>query len=235
MPAIRTLCKSFQTPSAAPHIYVGVSSIVQHLQAQTSSTAILAQKRARRSSSDTPTITKVPSFEEKQIPALIAVVALFTFASLSPTAPSADEYRAQKELAVTTLLRVAPKEPPTRDEMSEDVELFLREAQNGWLDMEWYRNLKERERADELDADNGDGADEGGREEDDEVLVRLKARKDRKAVSGFDNGHVPRRGGMMTAATDWLSEERRADYRLWKAKIIREIERIEKEQGKAGT
>jgi origin recognition complex subunit 6 len=239
MPAIRELCKGFKKPSAAPHVFVGVFSILKLLQEQTSSTAILSRKRARRSSGNTPK-TQILSFDDKQIPALIAVVAIYTLSVLSPQDfEGGEEYKKKRELAVEILLRIAPEDSTTEDEMSDDVELFLREAQNGWLDMEWYQNLLDQSKADELDNEaSGPASDDRDKErEDEEGSMSMQVnRSNHKEANGVkEDGRLSTRagGGMMTPATDWLSEEKKRDFRQWKAKFLVELDRVEKGKRKS--
>jgi origin recognition complex subunit 6 len=238
MPAIRTLCKAFKKPAAAPHIFVGVSSILKLLREQTSAAALPSLKRVRRSTGSIPT-SKVIPFDDNQIPVLIIVVAIYALSVLSPQDfEGGEEYKKKKELAVNTILRVAPEDSTTVEETSNDVELFLREAQNGWLEMEWYQNLTQQSRADELDEEmNGHNSeDEDERGEDNEDPVSRQSRTKRKGVNGInDDENLSKRtgGGMMTPATDWLSEERKKEYRLWKSKFLIELDRAEKGKVKA--
>jgi origin recognition complex subunit 6 len=240
MHAIRQLCKAFKKPSAAPHVFVGVSTILKLLQEQMNSPATQSRKRVRRSPGDTPN-TKLFSFHDNQIPALIAVVAIYTLSVLSPQDfEGGEEYKKKKGLAIRTLLPLAPDESTTEDAISDDIELFLREAQNGWLDMEWYQNLTDQWRADDL---TNEANDHGSVEEDeDEDEAREEAdgeatRRSRKAAHGInENGNLSKRvgGGMMTPATDWLSDEKRREYMRWKAKFLVELERAEKGKSKLG-
>lgn len=236
MPAIRTLCKEFKEPTATPHVFVGVSSILKLLQEQTSSTAILARKRAKKTLGDV-TISKITSFDEKQLPALIAVIALYTVSLIAKNAPTAQQYVKKKQLAIDTLLAAAPKDGQTsKDDMSEDIEIFLREARNGWVDMEWYTNLRaqllpeecEQEEEDVQSAANeaeldDEAVDTLEQEDGEEEPVRRRVlRKSANAANGAGDVGVSQRGigGMMTPETDYLSPEKREEYQGWKAGVL---------------
>ncbi|KAF2401523.1 hypothetical protein EJ06DRAFT_475930 [Trichodelitschia bisporula] len=98
----------------------------------------------------------------------------------------------------------------------------MRQAQSGWLDMDWYRNLRNVDREDAVNAGS-----EGGPmdvDEDDRDL-----RRKRKQVADGDTEDIAnqRSGTMMVGATRWLSERQKEDYREWKSRILAEMERVE--------
>ena len=96
------------------------------------------------------------------------------------------------------------------------IEDLLREAENGWLDMEWYHNLPEPVAQSEEVAKDANGDVEVGDEAEE------------RPVQSLD---VPQRGfgSMMTDTTDYLSEHRRAEYKRWKTGIMKRIAKIERQ------
>lgn len=118
--------------------------------------------------------------------------------------------------------------PPSNDaEMVEDIEAFMRKAQDGWLDMEWYQNVPQPESA-------GAGIQEVGDSED--GLTRRTAktplrRQEKHAKRSGDDfggaGLLPGLGTMFQPAIDWLSDERRASYIDWKNGIMHRLQVIE--------
>ena len=204
MPTIRALCRALATPTAAPHVYAGVSSVSR----LAASPATPSRKRPRRSS--IAATAAVPS-----LPALIAVLAFYTLSALSDAAPDETEYLAQRETAVRVLRAHVP--PPALEDADADgpdplvpeIERLMREAKaGGWLEMEWFRNVVPGWADGQGERDAEDEAGEGESEAGDIMVQR-----------GF--------GAMVTDATDWLSEGRRREYAVWKKGILRRMREIE--------
>lgn len=235
MTVIRTLCKALKTPAAAPHVFTGVSSILSAVKERENAAGTPSRKRARLLSAATATeaTTITPLFEEERIPALIAVVTMYTLSALT-SPPSAAEYILLRQTVVKTLLKSVPVIKSDETELIDNIETFMREAQKGWLEMEWYQNIQ---RVSDLESDSEDiGGDEGaGKEEGGPVTSKVSRRREKQKTNQLDNSAAPKRafGTMMTDATDWLSDDRRADYHQWKANIIKRIEKLEKESQKA--
>ena len=221
MSAIRSVCKTFRIPYAAPHIFVGVSSIAKSIREQQAAvTNTPAKRRARKSTGTDEVSPVVAAFDEIHIPALMVVVAFFTRSHLLG-APQAEEYAVQRAEAITAISKVVPddvaKDEETTITMIEDL---LREAENGWLDMEWYHNLPEP-------------VAEAEEEVDDNERANTTEEGEGRPVQTLQ---VPKRGfgSMMTDATDYLSDERQTEYKRWKTGVLRRIAQIEKQgKGKA--
>lgn len=226
MPAIRSVCKAFRIPHAAPNVYVGVSSIGKVIgEQQQAAASTPAKKRARRSAGTESVSGIVSAFDETHIAALIVVVAFFTRSHLLG-APQPDEYTTQRATAIQAVNKAVPEGLLQDEEATISmVEGLLREAENGWLDMEWYHNLPEPDVAAENPGQNANRDTNSVAEDDDE--------EEDRPVQSLE---VPKRGSgsMMTDATDYLSDERRAEYKRWKSGIMKRIAQIEKEaKGKA--
>jgi origin recognition complex subunit 6 len=217
MPTIRSLCKALEIPYTAPHVYVGVSSISRVIREQQASvTSTPSKKRVRRTTGNDAISTVVSEFEEAHVPALIVVVGFFTLSHLQGP-PRPEDYVKLRKKAVDAVTRSTPDEVRKDDDSTiAAVEALLREAENGWLDMEWYQNLPQPV------ADSGEATDETNGaatefvEDEERPIQRLELPK-----RGF--------GSMMTDTTDWLSDERRADYRHWKAGILNKIALVQKQ------
>jgi origin recognition complex subunit 6 len=244
MSIIRALCKVLKAPAAAPHVFAGVSSILKAIKETTSGAGTPSRKRARRVSAESSTtFATTSSFEEKDIPALIAVVTMYTLSKLI-AAPSTEEYKALRQTAVKTLQKSVPGLNLDEGELVDSIEAFMREAQKGWLEMDWYLNipyLGSESNSEDANSVNGNGTVHGDDDdlnvEDDEGLVTKKTsrRREKSRAGASDISVAPNRafGTMVTDATDWLSDDRRKDYRQWKAKILKQIERVEREAEKA--
>ncbi|TLD34798.1 origin recognition complex subunit 6-domain-containing protein [Venturia nashicola] len=234
MTAIRTLCQALKTPNAAPHVFTGVSTVLNTIKERENDPGPPLRKRPRLLSAPAAneTATPAPTFEAKRIPALIAVVTMYTLSALTAP-PSPEEYTALRDTAIKSLLKSVPEIKSDTTELVVDIEAFMREATNGWLEMEWYQNIQPAQYSeDEVEQNLGDDGDE---EEDDEggaVATKASRRREQQKNNRTNNLAAPKRafGTMMTDATDWLSDERRANYRQWKSKIVQQIDKIEKDR-----
>ena len=157
MTVIRTLCKALKTPAAAPHVFTGVSSILSAIK-EKANAGTPARKRPRLLSAEAATeaAPATPIFEEKRIPALVAVVTMYTLSALT-SPPSPEEYLSLRQTAVKTLLKSVPGIDSDETEIIDDIETFMREAQNGWLEMEWYQNIQPPASDSDNEAEEKDG------------------------------------------------------------------------------
>ena len=231
MPAIRALCKSFKKPEAVPHVFAGVSSVLKAYGTDADELELQltpSRRRTRPSSAVESPITGV-GIDEERITALIAVITFYTLSELEE-APDKDEYLNQRRLAVETLAKFGPHRSRDDKYMIADIERFMREAQNGWLDMDWYRNILDDRRVNA--SITGEGAQASEDELADGVDEHMRSRSNK---AGGQESKVPLRGGfgtMFSDAVDWLSEDRKADYVRWKRKILAEIAEMEKKQAR---
>jgi len=225
MPAIRALCKTFKKPEAAPHVFAGVSSVLKAHRTDADELELQhtpSRKRKRPSGAVGVPVTNV-SIGEEHITALITVITFYTLSELEE-APDKEEYLNQRKLAVETLAMFEPGRPRARKHMIADIELFMREAQNGWLDMDWYRNILYDRRA------NGSMAEDEAQSSEDELADGIDEAICMSNAAGAQESEVPIRRGfgtMFSDAVDWLSEDRKADYIQWKKKILAKIAEIE--------
>ncbi|TDZ74650.1 Origin recognition complex subunit 6 [Colletotrichum trifolii] len=84
-------------------------------------------------------------------------------------------------------------------------------GERDWLEADWYRSLGDVVEAGKAIADSrGEGAD-----------------------GGFKMGPVRRADTMFQERYDYLSEKRRREYRIWKERILRRIDALEKEGAEA--
>lgn len=123
MPSIRLLCTALNAPTAPPHIFAGVSSVL------TLSPPIPPTSPARNS-----TNTKLP--------ALIIAIALIVYTRLSGTATPAREYARQKSLGLAVLAESTPKDVAQNEPV--DVDAWFREIRDrGWTQCDWFANVPE--------------------------------------------------------------------------------------------
>ena len=160
---------------------------------------------------------------EEHITALIAVITFYTLSELGE-APEKEEYLNQRKLAVETLAMFEPRRPRDEKYMIADIELFMREAQNGWLDMDWYRNIFEIRANRSIAEDETQSSEDEIADDVDDVMGMSNEAAAQKGEASIRGGF----GTMFSDTVDWLSEDRKADYVQWKKKILAKIAEIEK-------
>ncbi|KAK4693115.1 origin recognition complex subunit 6, partial [Lecanoromycetidae sp. Uapishka_2] len=217
MPAIRHLCKQLGAPAAPHHIFAGVSSIVS---------------------------TNPP--DEVKIPALIIAIYSFVTTRLSGTPFPSAKYPQLRSQGLDIVKATMGDDVVSADVGHADVDHCMREVKNQrWTEMDWFENIP---------AGVGVGGDEvivddiGDDLDDEETgeghLLPIKRReidRDHSApqdylqaglgtmVGSFDCSHRSRlRYLQMQDRVDYLSDDRRREYREWKKKILLQIDELEK-------
>ncbi|KAL8682232.1 MAG: hypothetical protein Q9186_001691 [Xanthomendoza sp. 1 TL-2023] len=211
MKAIRGLCKRLDAPAAPPHVFAGVSSI-------------LTTPRPFEQSVE---VDEMEVFRSMSVEALIITVYFFVRTRLSGVQLDPKTYLTQKDEALTIMSELRGHEESSAALKSTDVENWMREVKRGrWTELDWFANVKEGaglgvddsriEHEHDSDGSNVDG---------DEALVHRK----RKAggLAAEKPYPQPGLGTMMLARIDYLSDEKRADYRLWKKNVLARIEQME--------
>jgi origin recognition complex subunit 6 len=215
-PTIRGLCKELEAPAAAPHILAGVTTIL------TLPSPALSNDRDNQRED-----------KKDKMPALIAAVYFFVGTRLSGRETSGQEYVSQRKgvLSALTKLREDQQlseklrlkaEDGTEWEGWEkvgtkDVDAWLLEiSTRGWLKLDWFENIVEGAGVEVED-------NSGHVEEDGEPYPPM-------AGEGNENKNVLQSGlgTMMQDRVDYLSEKKRAEYRIWKQGILKRIKDIER-------
>ncbi|OAL50443.1 hypothetical protein IQ07DRAFT_611376 [Pyrenochaeta sp. DS3sAY3a] len=210
MPAIRTLVRSFNYPSAAPHIYTGVESILPLLIRMSAATADTPTKRSQRPTT-TPSASST-TLTECRILSLIAMIFLYVFTRMKDEDVSPDEYNELREKAVNTLLEVATEGTTTYDDLSSETEQMMPLAQEeGWLQMEWFMNIMP------LGGDAMEGVEM-------DIVGPVASTKKGIKTGGSDYIGL---GTMMQDASDYLGERQQEDYLRWKEEIMARVHEIE--------
>jgi origin recognition complex subunit 6 len=209
MPAIRVLARTFAHPAVSPHVYTGVESLLPLL-AQLSSGAETPSARSRRSTAPLPAVSEI------KLCSLVVAVFLYVLVRVLDAEVTAEQYDLQRDLAVRTLLSAADvKSVESAHLVTETEEMMATAQQEGWLEMEWFLNVVLGE--------------EGG-EEMEGVEKTLPAQgsgsTSRKRRMGGGSAYVGL-GTMLQEATDYLGEQRREEYKTWKAGIMARCEELE--------
>jgi origin recognition complex subunit 6 len=213
--AVRALCKELNAPAAVPHVLAGV-------------TTILTQRSPFLGNCEE---NLLEDKKDKQ-PALIAAVYCFVGTRMSGRETNGVEYVAQRKLMLTTLKQFGEDEAIAErirkkwkgkkdmewegweDVTAKDVDSWLLHiSSRGWLSLDWFENIVE-----------GSGLGPNGNPGDGAVLAT--------ETGAADWNKDPQQRGpgtMMQDRVDYLSEKKRADYKVWREHIIAKIEEMEKE------
>lgn len=231
MPAIRALCAALKRPDASPHVFAGVSSVLKAKQDEMDTPS---RKRKRKSDDNASPVGREKTSKEDITP-LIAVIAFYTISELDE-APEANEYVRQRKLAINTLAKFDPRGRHDENEITAQIENMMREAQNGWLDMDWYRNILKNSDMNVEDDELAFAIVENEVMEDElaqegYVVPRGEERK-RRTQNSEDTVLRGGFGSMFNDSTDWLSDARKADYVRWKSRILLEVKRVQREQSR---
>ena len=227
MPAVRALCKALKWPEAAPHVFAGISSVLKAQKELQTEMRTPSRKRKRIYGNSADDIARA-RITEGDYTALITVIVFYTISKLDVASEPHDSVQ-QRRLAIKTLAKYDSQQAQQEDDAIANIERLTQEAQNGWLDMEWYRNISKND-----DANGNDAAEVSHSVEDelaDDSDAVITGRQAKKLMA--DDGTTSFRGGLGTMfndSTDWLSEARKADYVAWKSRIISEINAIESDQ-----
>ncbi|KAK4984809.1 hypothetical protein LTR50_006379 [Elasticomyces elasticus] len=244
MPTIRHLCKAFDTPSAAPHVYAGARSVLQlrrsgHELSPQRTQARAAKRRRGESDVDTAPLA-AGAIAEHRIPALLIVLYMYTAARLRGEQMGGQDYILRRAQAVEAVRQLAIGKDLSDEELIADIEAFLREATStGWLEMEWYWNIPVNGTGEEDDAGQASDvyAEDEERARQDDLPMRvpktpLKTRVgdvDGSAESVGSAGLQAGLGTMFQDKVDWLGEERRRRFTVWRKDVMRKIREIEGE------
>lgn len=232
MPLIRHLCKALDVPEAAPHVFAGVTSV---LQATESNQSIAPPTKKRRTSDKSK---KPEPIAVVNIPAL--TLALFSAVCGrmrgEEIAEDAEFFDKAVELTKDFCQKSGKPHGLVLDEttdMKHAIKEFNERFEDEWQSMEWYQNVPS------LEANAGAAYDAEESEDDEEsTVVKRPAktplrRKEKHGRSEKDDlgaaGLLPGLGTMFQPAIDWLSDERRADYAQWKKDLLRRATVIEQE------
>ncbi|RDW72108.1 hypothetical protein BP5796_08142 [Coleophoma crateriformis] len=224
VPVIRLLCRESDAAKAMPHVLAGVESLLTLPCPEIEETP---RKRARFSKGNEAERQGSEEIIRGKIPALIAAIYVYVEEKLSGGDFEAKAMKVQRRKALKIVQQSRSDEALVarfgedwtewEDLDEEDVDKWLQElATKGWVHMDWYENIQSGSGLD-LDPDAYDDGDGDG-EDDGREGLRIGMRR------GL--------GTMMQHRVDYLSEERREDYKQWKAAVLVKIDELL--QAKAG-
>ncbi|EME81609.1 uncharacterized protein MYCFIDRAFT_99649, partial [Pseudocercospora fijiensis CIRAD86] len=219
---VRTICQSTSTSKAAPHIFVGARAVKAEIESRAAPPQTEPESRSKRrrktpqsaksAKSAPPPPSEVPETKpEIKWPALILALHTITCARMRGLPISNSDVHTMKREALEKVLE-SHYAGAGKKELETDLGFYILEAEDsGWLEMEWYENIPEG------------GKEKGGGKEGREVEGGGGGGRRRGNAAGLEYGL----GTMFSPEVDWLSEERREEFRAWKEGILKRIEGIE--------
>lgn len=232
MPMVRHICKSFGTPEAASHVYAGAASVIRLREAASDASETGSKKRKLSSGDSATTKTSEYAIPEDQLSALIVVLYLYVSTRMLNLETDQDRYlqrRAQGIAAIHSCYKTHISNLPVIQDDSSivtSIEQFMRAAQDGWLEMEWFQNVPEPDTADVDMQEIQDSEDEGPKRPT-RTPVRRQEKHAKRDVDLGGAGLQIGLGTMFQPAIDWLSDERRESYKEWKSDIMMRLEAME--------
>ncbi|KAE8356328.1 origin recognition complex, subunit 6 [Aspergillus coremiiformis] len=251
MTSIRNVCKTLSTPAPRtstwsrppisrtlpPHMFAGVSSILYFIS--------LGNKEDTLGEETADFVEPILSAKDKEndedykemVEALI--VAVYFLALARRRSSSSDEEGETKKLDKKTFSEMRQTAlvslglPSTERRHREDVDQWIAVIMHqGWAnEKEWFENIPQ---AGELDGDAAYLSDADGYNERDDQIKSAKRQKPmpsgpfRPAKQSSKKGLLPGLGTMMQDRVDWLSDDRKEDYLVWKAAVLARIDQMEK-------
>lgn len=220
MKAVRRLCTTFEARGAIPHLYAGVCSVSKAgmlggtTSKDTMSVASISRAKNARPSGQTSHPGAGEPIPEERIPGLIIALFIYVRVRLSGESLSPEQFLKFSYKAIDVLREVEEIKERTIKQMKLDVNQFTREAQKGWLKLEWYKNIEP-----------GSGLS-GERPERD---WDIDEDGDVDIAESSANAYTPEMmgaGNMMQGQVNYWSEEARRDFEGWKEEIMKRIETI---------
>ncbi|KAK8227726.1 origin recognition complex subunit 6-domain-containing protein [Phyllosticta paracitricarpa] len=208
MPLIRTLCKTLDAPAAVPHVYAGLRSVLR----LTSSSSSLPSSGTRGRPTREAARAKSGGgggVAEGDIAALVVALVFFVSVRMAGRATGKAEHDARRNKAAAVLMDGGYANGVDDKALAKQIDdMVARAGEQKWVD-----ETQEQRRRSSAAAGGGDK----------NASTPLKqSRADSSSLRGG-------LGTMMQESVDYLSEEKRRDYKVWRAKIMKQVEAIEKE------
>lgn len=237
LPATRKLCNAFKTPKMVPHMYTGVCLVLD-----------LSGEWPRAAATELPEEVEQ---QRQDVLCLVVSVYLMTLTRMQKGLMTTETYDAVSKRSIE-ILGIGPKNTGAQAGI-EDWIARINDA--GWTTEQgkgegWWSSVPEDVIAplklSIVQGQNWD-ADVANLEEDNEETPRASRSSKTSRLNTIDVRRkelirqleeedpddvlLPGLGTMMNDAVDYLSDERTAEYELWKADILRRIDAMEKGGG----
>jgi len=214
IPVTRELCKKLGAPAAPPHVFAGTSSILSSLEFDQGS---------------------LGDQIDIKVPALLIALTLIVYTRLAGVETPSEEYLRQIELALALVKESLVGNSDLQDVDRDDVAICMRRfGENRWSDMDWFHNIQTGSGV------GGDVVNPGASEElqsEDDVTCDVPLSVSRHGDRNMDLSEAEYLqaglGTMIQDRVDYLSDERRRDFREWKAGILSKIRELEREEARS--
>lgn len=158
MTAIRVLCRRLEAPSAPPHVFSGVSSI-------------LTVPSPASESLDPSEMERLRSLS---VEALVIAVYLLVRNRLSGVETDSERYSVQRDEAVMIMSELRSDDEPSVLLDSASVDSWMGEISNSrWTEMDWFENIGEGAglETDLIRTKSDDGLDRSDFDEDEDLVI----------------------------------------------------------------
>jgi origin recognition complex subunit 6 len=215
--AVRKICTEFDAGRAVPHVWAGVESVL-----------FLPRPEDIVEGKDVKQDEKI----KRNIPALVGAIFFYVVAALENKTTNQKEHFEDKK-RIWKILRELKEDEESLKKVGEgeegwegwdcveetnlkgwvsEINEWIAEiVEGGWLKMEWRTNIVDGSGASGKVDENVDGEVDGNGEEDEDI------ERASKRIRGAG------RGTMMEAKFDYLSDEKREAYAIWKEAMLAKI------------
>lgn len=238
MPLLNQLCRALDAEGAAVHIYTGVqSALVCERQHTRRDLGVETPSKRRRISHNEAAV----GIGMDQFPALL--LAIYFHVSNRFQGKKLDFYYEARRMKGIEVMRTylekqkigtVPVLPELQRDIEEDVDRLVRRCEAEWTSMEWYDNIPSAP-ALTYDDDVEDTTDGEivvtPRKRPAKTPLRRAEKHARRPTNGDEDlgaaGLLPGLGTMFQPPIDWLSDDRRSDFEVWKRAMLKECRAVE--------
>ncbi|GAB7362056.1 hypothetical protein MBLNU230_g2090t1 [Neophaeotheca triangularis] len=235
-PLTHAICKHCGRVDAAPHVLNGLQSVLPRLDAEAKAAESQAGEEAgapskrRRTSARSAQGQDAQGFAANRIPVLVyclyrAVVKRMYSRDYHEERESVEALRAMYEYLKQQKQALPPQ---CGDEgMMEDMKLFDKQAKDLWHGMDWYLDVPADGNPQEGVATDEDTRSSARPRPTKTPLRRKEKRSQQDHGDLGPAGLLPGLGTMFQPAVDWLSEQRRDEFAVWKEDMMEQVALIE--------
>lgn len=224
--------------TAASHIRAGadhVTTLRGYSANDTAQSASSATKSRKTKKQDTPQHDGSGVITPSRIPALLIILTLFVVAKQKGwQLEDQEEFNEKQSAGIEAVREMEEGWAPEEEALMGDLRGFLSAAgEEGWLEADWFQKVTVGEEDDDDDAMDIDGGTPKPVKRPNKTPLRRKEKHAARPVNSEDEeeetaaGLQVGLGTMFQDAVDWLSDNRREEYREWKDGIMHKLDELE--------
>ncbi|PSK59223.1 hypothetical protein B9Z65_3547 [Elsinoe australis] len=224
--------------TAASHIRAGADHVTTlrgysaNDPAQSASSTTKSRKIKKQ---DTPQHDGSGVITPSRIPALLIILTLFVVAKQKGwQLEDQEEFNEKQSAGIEAVREMEEGWGPEEEALMGDLRGFLSAAgEEGWLEADWFQKVTVGEEDDDDDAMDIDGGTPKPVKRPNKTPLRRKEKHAARPVNSEDEeeefaaGLQVGLGTMFQDAVDWLSDDRREEYREWKDGIMHKLDELE--------